>query len=183
MQDLSKKECLILNTSNPGKLAEFKRLFSLHGFSLEAQQNDLPEIDADPITVVIHKASQLKDEILVEDTSLEIEEVHCGIHVRWQLENLTQYVGKKATWKTLLAYQKKGNIFVFEGTVNGTIVLPQGKGGFGFDPFFLPENATKTLAETKPDTVNARAKAVEAFIQGKILCIAAPIREWKGPWQ
>ena len=60
----------ILNTSNQGKRSEFQRLFAQHGLSLTTQQIDLKEIDSDPVTVVVHKASQLEEEVLVEDTSL-----------------------------------------------------------------------------------------------------------------
>lgn len=173
----------VLNTSSEGKRKEFERLFALHGFSLEIQQNDLDEIDADPETVVVHKASQLGEDILVEDTSLDIEGVNVGVNVRWLLENLHQYVGHKAEWRTLLAYQKKGLIYVFEGKIGGTIVPPRGKEGFGFDPFFLPDNAELTLAEAKPDEVNARAKAVQALVQGEPILTVPPLTEWEGSWQ
>ena len=49
-----------LNTSNLNKYEEFKRFFIEHGCSLEATHIDLKEIDADPVTVAAHKASQLE---------------------------------------------------------------------------------------------------------------------------
>jgi inosine/xanthosine triphosphate pyrophosphatase family protein len=179
----SKEKRWILNTSNQGKKREFERLFAQYEISLEAQQHDLHEIDADLLTVVVHKASQLGDGILVEDTSLEIEGASVGVNVRWLLEHLSQYVGRKAEWRTLLAYQKSGLIYVFEGKIRGTIVSPRGKEGFGFDPFFLPDNSTLTLAEAKPDDFNARAKAVEALVHGRIFSSLPPITHWDGPWQ
>jgi inosine/xanthosine triphosphate pyrophosphatase family protein len=174
---------IVLNTSNKGKENEFRRLFALYGISLEVKHKDLHEIDADHLTVCAHKASQLEENILVEDTSLEIEEACVGVNVRWLLESLSQYIGKKAVWRTLLAYQENGLIYIFEGKVTGVIVQSKGKGGFGFDPFFLPDNSTLTLAEDKPDSVNARAKAIEAFVERRLFSIVSPLINWEGPWQ
>jgi XTP/dITP diphosphohydrolase len=173
----------MLNTSNPGKMKEFQRLFANHGIALTTSQVDLEEIDADPLTVVVHKASQLKEGILVEDTSLEIEEESVGVHIRWLLQHLGKYVGKKAVWRVLLACQKHGQVHVYEGKIQGTIVQPRGEGGFGFDPFFLPDNSTFTLAESKPDSVNARAKVVEALLRENVVAILPPLKDWNGSWQ
>jgi inosine/xanthosine triphosphate pyrophosphatase family protein len=67
-----------LNTSNPGKFEEFKRLFAQNGSGLEASHFDLQEIDATPIEVVAHKASQLAENVVVEDTILDIERASVG---------------------------------------------------------------------------------------------------------
>ena len=180
---LHHKTMWLLNTSSEGKRKEFQRLFALHGRQLEVQQIDLPEIDADPMSVVVHKASQLGEDILVEDTSLDIEGACVGVHIRWLLEHLDRYVGRRAQWRTLMAYQHKKQIYIFEGKVSGTIVCRRGENGFGFDPYFLPDGSTLTLAEAKPDAVNARAKAVEVLIQGRPIAIVPPMTRWDGPWQ
>lgn len=172
-----------LNTSNLGKFEEFKRLFANGGKVLEVTHFDLKEIDANPIQVVSHKASQLGESILVEDTSLEIEGASVGINVRWLLDHLSEYVGRKAEWTTLLAYRQGDQIQIYKGSVSGTIVTPAGDGGFGFDPFFLPDGAQKTLAQSKPDPFNARAKAVDALLKGNVWCTHAVIDTWEGPWQ
>jgi XTP/dITP diphosphohydrolase len=174
---------LKLNTSNAGKFEEFKTLFSSHGTKLETTAIDLKEIEADPLQVVVHKASQLGENILVEDTSLDIEGASVGVNVRWLLDHLSEYAGRKATWTVLLAVRKGDTVFVYRGTVAGTIVVPKGGNGFGFDPVFLPEGATKTLAEAKPDSVNARAKAVEAFVASTVWATHPVIEKWDGPWQ
>lgn len=172
-----------LNTSNQGKFEEFKRLFAQHGSQLETSHFDLAEIDADPVTVITHKASQVEEEVLVEDTSLEIENATVGIHVRWLLDHLPECVGRKALWTVLLAYRKADEINIYRGVVSGIIVLPRGEAGFGFDPVFLPEGARETLAQSKPDLYNARAKAVEALFKEDVWLKRAPLRDWKGPWQ
>lgn len=147
-----------LNTSHFGKFEEFQHLFAKWDYGLEASHFDLKEIDSDPVTVVTHKASQLGENILVEDTSLEIEGASVGIHIRWLLDHLAKYIGRQAHWVTLLAYHRGYEVFIYRGSVLGTIVESRGGGGFGFDPVFLPNGAIKTLAESKPDAFNARAK-------------------------
>jgi XTP/dITP diphosphohydrolase len=172
-----------LNTSNKGKLEEFQRLFAKHGVALTSTQIDLNEVVADPLTVITHKASQLEPYILVEDTSLDIEGAAVGINVRWLLDNLQDFVGHKASWCVLLAYRSNDQITVFKGEVQGTIVASRGIQGFGFDPVFLPNGSSRTLAESKPDEVNARALAVEALIKNDVFATTKAIYEWDGEWQ
>lgn len=172
-----------LNTSNLNKFEEFKRLFAQYGDRLEATHIDLKEINADPLTVIAHKASKVDENVLVEDTVLDVEGTSVGIHVRWLLDHLADYVGRQAQWKVLLAYRQGNKVRVYKGSVTGQIVEPSGTSNFGFDPIFLPDGASETLAESKPDEFNARAKAVEYLIQNKIWMTAPSIPEWEGPWQ
>ena len=72
---------------------------------------------------------------------------------------------------------------MYEGVVEGTLVLPRGEGKFGFDPVFLPIGSTKTLGEEKPDAHNARAKAVDSLMASSPCKVVAPIAEWNGKWQ
>lgn len=172
-----------LNTSNLSKFEEFKRLFAKEGNSLEVTHIDLAEIDSDPIKVIAHKASQLGENVIVEDTSLEIEGASVGVNIRWLLEHLKDLAGKKAEWTVLLAYRQENDVFIYKGSIFGTIVPPQGSAGFGFDPVFKPDGSEHTLAEAKPDSVNARAKAVKALIKGDLFMKQPAIKSWDGPWQ
>lgn len=174
---------LRLNTSNQGKFKEFERLFGQYGVNLMATHIDLLEIDADPLRVIAHKASQLGEDVIVEDTSLEIEGATVGINVRWLLDHLDEYQGRKAIWTVLLAVNKDGKIKIYQGQIKGTIVKSRGSSGFGFDPVFLPEGSKETLAQSKPDDVNARAKAVEAFMKGDVFLEHPVLKSWEGPWQ
>lgn len=172
-----------INTSNPGKLHEFRRLFAKHGINLHSTEIDLKEIKADPITVVVHKASQVGEHVIVDDSSLDIEGAEVGIDVKWVLHHLPEFVERKARWVVLLAYREGEWVYVFEGRVHGQIVPPRGKEGFGFDPLFLPDGTDLTLAQEKPDAVNARAKAVDSLIAEKYTAKKPPIKHWNGPWQ
>jgi XTP/dITP diphosphohydrolase len=106
-----------------------------------------------------------------------------GIHVRWLLDHLPDYVGHSAKWIVLLAYRVKDKVMIYQGCVSGKIVEPQGTSGFGFDPVFLPQGSKETLAQSKPDCFNARAKAVEALMKGEIYLMHPVIENWNGPWQ
>ena len=172
-----------LNTSNPGKFKEFERLFAQYGSDLEPTHFDITEIEASPITVVAHKASQLGENILVEDTSLDIESASVGIHIRWLMDHLSDHVGRRAEWTGLLAFRQGDKVLIYKGSILGKIVEPRGTSGFGFDAVFLPNGATKTLAESKPDHCNARAQAVEALMKGAIWTQHPVIEKWEGPWQ
>lgn len=171
-----------INTSNLGKFKEFKHLFAKYGVILEPTHFDLREIDAEAIEVVCHKASQLENTI-VEDTSLEIEEAQVGINIRWLLDHLPDYIGRKAEWVVLMAIKQNNTIFIYKGSVLGSIVKAKGTEGFGFDPVFLPEGATETLAESKPEVFNARAKAIEALMKNNVWKTHPVIENWEGSWQ
>lgn len=172
-----------LNTSNLSKFEEFKHLFAKYGTLLETSHDDLKEIDADPIQVVAHKASQLGENVIVDDTSLDVEGASLGINIRWLLDHLSEYVDHKAEWTVLLAFRQDHQIYIYKGTVSGRIVQKRGSAGFGFDSVFLPNGSTETLAESKPDIFNARAKAVESLLNGNIWMTHPTIDHWEGPWQ
>lgn len=165
------------------KLEQFQRLFAIWGSSIEATQKDVREIDASPLLVVAHKASQFEENILVEDTSLEIEGADVGVNVRWLLDNLEDYVGRKAEWNVLLAYKHAHEVLIFKGSVKGTIVKPRGSLQYGFMPVFLPEGSEKTLSESMTENPSARAMAIENLIKGNIWAKHPVITNWQGAWQ
>lgn len=59
-----------------------------------------------------------------------------------------------------------GNCKVVTGKCEGTIGLkPQGTGGFGYDPLFVPQGESRSFAELTPEVKNSishRAKALQA---------------------
>lgn len=67
----------------------------------------------------------------------------------------------------IVAYDPAGQEHVFEGVLEGEIAKAQkGTGGFGYDPVFVPQGFTQTLAEMGDNSKNQishRAKAVNEF--------------------
>lgn len=132
---------------------------------------------------MVHKASHIGPNILVEDTSLDVEGANLGVNIKWQLHQLKDLKGRKAVWRVLLAFRQDDFVFVYEGKIKGEITDKAGESEFGFDPFFLPEESSKTLVEEKPEVVNARALAVDALFRGVLFALRPIMKTWSGPWQ
>lgn len=68
----------------------------------------------------------------------------------------------------LVIYSPTGEEFVYEGELKGTISSkPSGLMGFGYDPVFVPDGETKTLADLGPGykiQKSHRAVALEKFL-------------------
>lgn len=69
----------------------------------------------------------------------------------------------------MLVFTPQGEEWIFNGELKGQISkTPAGQHGFGYDPVFIPENETKTLAELGSGYKSRnshRAKATLAFIE------------------
>jgi XTP/dITP diphosphohydrolase len=70
---------------------------------------------------------------------------------------------------TTVTYTPSGEEWVFQGEMRGTIALkPAGLHGFGYDPVFVPEGQTQTLAELGSgykSLLSHRAIALKAFLE------------------
>jgi len=173
------KTAVFLNTSNPDKIKEFK------SFGLKVDgitRKDLKEPNADPLTVIRYKASQVGENVLVEDTSLFVDGHDVGTNIKWLMNKLNEMIGAKAEFKVYLGILLQGKIQVYIGSVKGMIVPPKGE-GFGFDPVFLPNGSSKTFGEEKPRKVNARYLAVQKYKQGNPNYILEPLNSWDGDYQ
>jgi len=84
------------------------------------------------------------------------------------LTNLQSKVNRKAQFRTVITLITPEGKNQFEGVLRGTIIKEErGDGGFGYDPIFLPEGSSKTLAEMTMDeknTMSHRARAVEKLV-------------------
>lgn len=74
---------------------------------------------------------------------------------------------REARFRTVITLIWQGKLHQVEGICEGTITTaPRGKGGFGYDPVFIPEGSQQTFAEMSLDEKNHfshRAKAIRAF--------------------
>lgn len=178
-------------TGNPHKFREAKMLIpeiELLDIDLpELQSLDGKEI----IEAKLKEAMRHHDgEFIVEDLGMHF---HCidglpGPLIKWFITTLKaeglsdlvhRYEDHGAHIRYLLGYAreadarrpgnsvpedaKAGRIEFFEIIVEGEIVRPRGRNGFGFDPIFVPEGSDKTYAEMTPDEKNAvshRGKAL-----------------------
>ena len=76
---------------------------------------------------------------------------------------------RKARFRTVVALILEGKMHLFNGVLEGEIALQRsGSEGFGYDPLFIPDGYTKTLAEISLDEKNAishRGKAMRALAE------------------
>ena len=78
-------------------------------------------------------------------------------------------ISRKARFRTVVALILEGELHLFNGVLEGEIALHRsGSEGFGYDPIFIPDGYTKTLAEISLDEKNAishRGKAMRALAE------------------
>lgn len=180
---------LKLVTSNENKLNEYNS-YNNAGKLQMLKGVDLPEVDSqDPLTVIIHKSKLAGNNTIVEDTSFDIEGANVGTNIRWLMDSISKYEGRKAEWVVKLAVNYDDNIYVYNGKIKGIISSPRGKDGFGFDPIFIPDGSDKTLAELSfdgsKDEYSARKEAFNNMLSNKepVVYKVKDIPEWKGKYQ
>lgn len=125
--------------------------------------------------------------VLGEDSGLEVEGLNNlpGIHsARYagpkasDNENIAKLLkmmtirpmaNRKARFVcSTVVFTPEGEEWHFEGLMNGTIATkPSGQMGFGYDPVFIPEGQTQTMAELGPGFKNQhshRSQALKKFL-------------------
>jgi inosine triphosphate pyrophosphatase len=157
-------------TGNLGKFNEVKKI--LAGTAEVLQLNiDLPEIQSnDPKEIISYKISEAfnysNGEFIVEDTSLYLECLNGlpGPFIKFFLKklssdeivNIVKRLEKPgALAETTIGYTKNRSIIkFFSGQLEGDIVPPKGKSGFGWDALFKPNGYNETLAEMEIEEKN-----------------------------
>ncbi len=109
--------------------------------------------------------------VFADDSGLEVEALHGapGVNsayyagpqksftdnVNLLLKNLQGVSNRRASFVTVITLISEAGVQQFEGRLNGTILTePRGTGGFGYDPVFLPDGFSKTLAEMSLEEKN-----------------------------
>lgn len=97
------------------------------------------------------------------------EEGNAEANMSKLLDALQGVADRRARFRTVIAYHDGRQLRYFEGILNGSIALARsGKGGFGYDPVFVPDGSTRSLAEYSPEEKNQishRGIAVHLFIR------------------
>jgi XTP/dITP diphosphohydrolase len=85
------------------------------------------------------------------------------------LEKMKGKSNRSARFVAVLILSNGIKDFVFEGECKGQISEEElGKGGFGYDPLFIPANHTRSFAEmsaAEKNSISHRAIAVNAFVK------------------
>jgi len=180
---------IIFASNNENKIKEIRSilgstftLLSLRDLNLN---EDIPEneplLEGNALSKARHIHNLTGMNVFADDTGLEIDALNGlpGVHsARFAGENkdssaniekvlsmLVQTENRKARFRTVIALIFEKEEFLFEGTVEGTIITDKkGKEGFGYDPVFVPEGKDKTFAEmdlAEKNTISHRARAFE----------------------
>lgn len=174
---------LLFATTNQGKLDEARAVLQT---KVEGIPLDIPEIQSlDPVAVAVAKAQayfeKINKPLFVEDVSLSFSQLNglpgpyidafmkaCGNE--GIVEMLPESTDRKAVAQTTIVYiwgSKEGECKVFIGKMEGVVAeKPLGENGFGWDPIFIPDGETRTLAQLTGEEKNKysmRAKALILF--------------------
>ena len=171
---------LIFATANKHKLSEAEAILG-NGFSLVTPSQlgltgDIPETANTLKENAIMKAKFLWDKFgrpcFADDTGLEVDFLngepgvysarYAGIeadpvkNMQKLLKELKGANCRKARFVTVVALILDQNrTLIFEGALEGSILeATSGLGGFGYDPLFMPEGYSKTLAELSAEEKN-----------------------------
>ncbi|QQL44366.1 RdgB/HAM1 family non-canonical purine NTP pyrophosphatase [Sulfuriroseicoccus oceanibius] len=187
---------LLIATRNAHKTEEFAEMLAPFAEVVDLTDPDfenLPEIDETGTTFdensLLKSASISKITggiTLADDSGLEVDALDGapGIYsARYSGDNATDATNREkllselkdapaprtARFRCVLALTKNGQTLgTWSGALEGTIGFEEaGDAGFGYDPVFIPEGDTRTLAEYTADEKNAishRGRAVEKLV-------------------
>ncbi|KAL7748410.1 hypothetical protein RI367_006102 [Sorochytrium milnesiophthora] len=200
-------QTLRVNTSNWLKLAELQRYLGSTHCRLAVDDTDLPEPDADPVTIIRYKASTLGRDVLCDDSTLEVLDMgDAGTSpsgsIKFKLDHLDQYIGHRALFVCMLGIRRRAAssdddadsdqdaVHIYRGEISGRIVSPwhHGKRNLGFLPWFAPEGMSTTLAESVErgadyDHVNPRRFAVSELLHCHPFMTCSVLEAWRGKYQ
>ncbi len=133
----------------------------------EIQADDLEDIALASCKKLIEIKPELKNKhFFIEDAGLFIESLNGfpgpysayifqTIGNEGILDLMKSKENKAAYFKSVIAFFVNGNIKLFVGKTEGTIITEKrGAKGFGFDPIFLPADEALTFAEMSLTTKN-----------------------------
>lgn len=171
---------IVFATQNPHKVREIQEMLPAH-FKIKSLAEigcteDIPETQPTIEGNAIQKAQYVHDHYGVncfaEDTGLEVTALNgapgvftaryagpqrdANDNMNLLLKNLKDKSDRSARFKTVIALILDGDIYTFEGIVEGQIAQKRsGSGGFGYDPIFLPEGQSQSFAEMDKAAKNA----------------------------
>lgn len=189
---------LLMATSNKGKLGEVRALLAPHGIEVLGladldvevtivEDADTFEGNAKKKALALHEATGLA--VLADDSGLVVEALDGapGVYsARFAgpgcsdrdnnlllLEKLDGVTDRNAAFIcAMVLIDRRGAVKVTEGRFEGMIATEErGNGGFGYDPVFIPEEWTRTLAEAsleEKNRISHRALALKAILPALI---------------
>jgi XTP/dITP diphosphohydrolase len=179
---------LIFASNNSHKVTEINNIlgnsFVLKGLKDTGITEEIPETTPTLEGNALQKARYVYEktgkDVFADDTGLEVESLNGmpGVHsarfagnakdsnanIDKLLFMLKGKENRKARFRTVIALIIGGEEYLFEGSVEGTIISDRrGQEGFGYDPVFVPEGRYTTFAEMPLEEKNMISHRARAF--------------------
>jgi XTP/dITP diphosphohydrolase len=171
-------------TTNEGKFREVAAKLLEAGVRVVHEDRSYPEIQTDRLEKVVRFAAtvlddQIRGDYLIDDSGLFLDAFggFPGVYSSYVYKRLgcagilTLLEGARtrtAAFESVFLLRTGEQHEVFHGACPGTIAeRERRKAGFGFDPIFIPDGATRTFAEMtvgEKNAVSHRARAVDALL-------------------
>lgn len=172
-------------TSNKGKFREVNLKLAQAGYEIVQKSISYPELQAESLEEVVSFGLssikiKTKNPIIIEDAGLFIKALNDfpGVYSSFVFKTigckgiLRLMAGareREALFKSVIALKFKNKTKIFSAECSGKISKKiLGKGGFGYDPIFIPRGKKKTFAEMTTEEKNKyshRGKAVEKLAE------------------
>jgi len=182
------KHTLIFATNNRNKVAEIQSLvganFTIIPLKEAGIEIDIPEphdqLEANAHEKAVTIFNLTHQNCFSEDTGLEIvalngapgvksaryagENSNAQANIDLVLSKMADIENRTAQFRTVICLIWENQTYYFEGVCKGQILSNmQGENGFGYDPIFVPDGATKSFANmtmAEKNTFSHRKKAV-----------------------
>jgi XTP/dITP diphosphohydrolase len=183
---------LIFVTNNRHKLSEIRQIagpfFRINSLAEIGFTEDIEEtadtLEGNALIKARHIHALTGADCFADDTGLEVdalggapgvysaryagEKATYADNVNKLLAAMDGMENRRARFRTVIALILENREFLFDGTVDGTIIgESRGSEGFGYDPVFLPDGHSETFAEmdaVSKNGISHRGRAVEALI-------------------
>ena len=145
-------------------------MFAAKGIELGRLNQSYPEIQADSIGEVVKYGVQAilpsEGDVLIDDSGLFIDRlggfpgvyssfVFKAIGCQGILKLMLGWKARDARFETCFGLRIEGETHIFFGKCEGHITTEmRGKGGFGYDPIFIPKGQRKTFAQMTVEEKN-----------------------------
>jgi len=189
-------ERLAIASKNPHKLRELGRIcadWPVAWVTVENHEGPWPDVEEphdayreNALTKAREVAAALGLPAVADDSGIEVDALDGGPGPRsarfagedaTDAENLAKMIGaivavdpsrRTARYRCVAAVAwPDGTELAADGVCEGTLVsVPLGEGGFGYDPVFVPEGSTSTMAELadeEKDAISHRGRAFRAL--------------------
>ncbi|UCE90990.1 MAG: RdgB/HAM1 family non-canonical purine NTP pyrophosphatase [Methanobacteriota archaeon] len=173
-------------TTNDGKFREVSQQMALHGLQLEHLKMPYPELQTESLesTIIpglLWLVSKFERPVMIDDSGLFVDALkgfpgvfssHAfkTLGCEGMLCLLEGAEMRDARFECCIGYLAPGeDPFIAKGIAKGSISAEmRGRGGFGYDPIFVPEGRSKTYAEMEVDEKNEvshRGIAIRKFVE------------------